>query len=429
MTVFDVYLHGQKAGKLTFDKRQRMTFEYDGMYCMNHQKPIAFSMPVPVPPLTKIYTDEIVLPFIENLFPEGEIDQKIRVQNKIADGDFKKLVTLMGRDVAGAISILNEDETPESTTQIEPPLNTKELSHLLLETNRTPYNLTNQNGRRLSLAGAQNKLPITIVNEEIFLSGGQPSTHILKPTPSRKEYEQLVYNEYFCMRLCSALGINTAKVALIEVYDEDDNESDCLCVTRYDRDTQNKNTQRIHQEDFCQLTGHLSSQKYDHDNGMDFPDLITFIRENCQVPIQNIDQCVNLFIFNIIIGNCDAHAKNYSFLHNPPNKLKLAPAYDIVCTKVFEELDTNLAMGVNGEYQLTNITKEDIAALANDIGIRNDYLTKKFKDIANRIQHRADELIQEFEDGDYYPNTLQHVKLIRACIRDNIRVLREAGIV
>ena len=60
MIVFDVYLHGKKAGKLTFDKRQRMTFEYDGMYCINQQEPIAFSMPVPVPPLTKIYTDEIV---------------------------------------------------------------------------------------------------------------------------------------------------------------------------------------------------------------------------------------------------------------------------------------------------------------------------------------------------------------------------------
>jgi serine/threonine-protein kinase HipA len=332
----------------------------------------------------------------------------------------------MGGEVAGALSILPENQTPDENSRKEKKLSIKDLSQIIIDTNRSPFNLSNKNGRKLSLAGAQNKLPISIIDGNYYLSGGLPSTHILKPNPERKDYENLVYNEYFCMQLCSKLNIKVAQVSLIGILDENGIETDSLCVERYDRIIEKGGIRRIHQEDFCQITGHLASQKYDSGCGMDFKDIVDFINNHARIPVVDKNRFLDVFIFNMLIGNKDAHPKNFSFLHSENNKVELSPAYDLVCTAAFEGLDSDMAMGINGQKHLPNISKQDFSELALEIGLKPKYIFSKILGQCMAMKGEVDKLVAEFEGGEYFEDTVKHIRIIRAVITDNIRIVESA---
>lgn len=427
-SVFDLYLHQQLAGNLTFDEKQRISFRYIDEYMAADLPPISFNMPLPKAGDDLVFQDDDLLPFLENLFPEGDIAQKIRSQNKIADQDFRSLVELMGGDVAGAIVIVPHGHPPNDDKQ-ERKLSLAELSKMLIGTKDNPYNLNTEHQRRLSLAGAQNKLPVVIRDGHISIPGSNPSTHILKPEPEKREFQYLVYNEYACMRVAKLLGINTAEVSLVDVLDSEGIESSCLAVTRYDRVFEGGSCDRIHQEDFCQLQKMLSSQKYQFESNLGIGDLMAFISRNTDVPALSKLECIKIILLNIVIGNKDAHAKNFSFLHVGGGKLRLAPAYDLVCTEVFEDLDKRMAMPIGDERFVSKLTTHDFDVMADLVGMKASYIIKILAGFTRKIPSLFDQVILELQEMDEFEDRVDHVRLVKACALDNIRMLTESGII
>jgi len=197
---------------------------------------------------------------------------------------------------------------------------------------------------RLSLAGAQNKLPI-IKNDEPSLSFALPlspdmaTTHIIKL--ANLYFNDLVLNEFTCMKLAKAVGLNVAEVDLLPV-----DGLAHLLVTRYDR----KAGERLHQEDFCQALAVDAENKYESEGGPSLKDCAELIREYSHKPAADILQFIRWVLFNVLIGNRDAHRKNIAFLYTP--RFELAPYYDLLSTQCYEGLSDKFSMKLGGENRL-----------------------------------------------------------------------------
>jgi serine/threonine-protein kinase HipA len=220
--------------------------------------------------------------------------------------------------------------------------------------------MVGEKGVRLSLAGAQDKLPIVVRDEQFFLPlGNTPSSHIIKPEPER--FPGLVANALFCMTLAQAVGLNVPTVEARSV-----GNTECIIVQRYDRvPNADSNITRLHQEDFCQALGFPPERKYQQEGGPLLRDCISLLREWSTTPVLDIRDFVDGLIFNVLIGNADAHGKNYSMLYRGSSR-RLAPLYDLVCTLVWPELSRNLSMKIGKGKTLNEIEPVHFQKMATE---------------------------------------------------------------
>src|SRR3546814_2244494 len=211
--------------------------------------------------------------------------------------------------------------------------------------------LAGEGGARLSLAGAQSKLPVVFVGGQIAVPlPGQPSTHLIKPEPDR--FPGLAANEAFCLTLARAVGLDAVDAEWRLV-----NGRPYLLVTRYDRVAADGEVRRLHQEDFAQALGVPSNRKYAAEGGPVFRDCFALLREAAARPALEVLKLVDAAIFNVIIGNADAHAKNFSLLRQKDGggPTVLAPLYDLVGTVVWPELSPRFAMTFGGAGTLEQL--------------------------------------------------------------------------
>jgi serine/threonine-protein kinase HipA len=205
-------------------------------------------------------------------------------------------------------------------------------------------------GVRLSLAGAQDKLPVVVRGDRMALPlGNTASTHILKPEPDR--LPGLAANELFCMTLARTIGLRVPAVRSRPVGDKA-----CILIERYDRLVGADGVvTRLHQEDFCQALGFPPERKYQAEGGPLLRDCIGLLREWSTTPVLDIRDFVDGLIFNMLIGNADAHGKNFSMLYRGDER-RLAPFYDLVCTLAWPELSKAPAMKIGGAESINEIT-------------------------------------------------------------------------
>jgi serine/threonine-protein kinase HipA len=135
------------------------------------------------------------------------------------------------------------------------------------------------------------------------------------------------------MRLAEEVGLRVAGVRRTET----NSGLPFLIVSRYDRDLTREPIRRLHQEDFCQALGKLYVEKYQHEGGPSVRDSMRLIDEHSAAPARDRQQFWLALVFNVLIGNCDAHGKNYSLLYDSPAP-SLAPFYDLVSTDAAGQL-------------------------------------------------------------------------------------------
>ena len=244
------------------------------------------------------------------------------------------------------------------------PLSETDLAVLVRELPRRPL-LAGDDGVRHSLAGAQSKLPLRWIGGEYALSTfDAPSTHILKP--ESPDFPGLAAVEAFCLDLARRVGLNAARAEWLRV-----GGTPCLRVERYDReaDASTGKIRRIHQEDFCQSLGVPSHRKYQQEGGPSAADLLACIRDHSTAPVLDLRQILDLLVFNVLIGNADAHGKNFAWIY-PNSARRLAPAYDLVATTLWPELSTRMAMRVGYAKFIEEVTVDHFLkfAEANRIG-------------------------------------------------------------
>jgi len=153
-----------------------------------------------------------------------------------------------------------------------------------------------------------------------------------------------------------------------------------LEIERYDRYFENGTVNRVHQEDFCQALGIMSSRKYQSGGGANLKDCFKIIEEYSVDPLMDITKFIEWIIFNYLIGNTDAHAKNLSLLHDKTG-IKLAPFYDLLSTEVYPEkiVDHGMAMLINGKGKYESLKQNDFSALFTNLGLNATNMIKTIK--------------------------------------------------
>jgi serine/threonine-protein kinase HipA len=289
LTELDIYFHEQYCGCLRIDN-ERMHFQYDEQYTLDRLPPLSVTMPLRKEP----WPDAVSFPFFENLLPEGRVRQLLATRLNTAENNFSKLLSETGGDVAGAIRIVLRAQAlypANAPKSLSPALSDQALAVVLKQIETHPFLQGNDTGMRLSLAGAQNKLPVVIDEQNAMnLPSNQVSTHIIKP-PSAY-FPALVENEYFCMRAAAKAGLQVPAVTLRNFIQEDGQQHDCYVIERYDRSTSNGNTVRLHQEDMCQVLSVPSPQKYVQDGGPNFAQLFAILRRQSRTLRQFLSRAV-----------------------------------------------------------------------------------------------------------------------------------------
>jgi serine/threonine-protein kinase HipA len=142
-----------------------------------------------------------------------------------------------------------------------------------------------------------------------------------------------------------------------------------LLIKRYDRintlEGKDIKIERLHQEDFCQALGISPTHKYQSEGGPSLKNCFELLRDKSSVPLRELEKLLEAVVFNCLIGNCDAHGKNFSLLYN--DGIQLTPLYDLVCTLYYQDLDKKMAMKIGGEYEINKITPEHFDHLSSEI--------------------------------------------------------------
>ena len=318
------------------------------------------------------YTGDSVKVFFENLLPEGQaltdVVDAISVAMAVSNPSSLELLGALGRDLPGVLSLLPEDAQPKLSAGSQ-PLSQAALSLQLRARASSPL-LLGGHEPRMSLAGAQDKVGVQFepTTRRLFEPlAGTPSTHILKPDSRLTRYQPSAINEYACMKLARALGLSVPDVWLLRVPES------VLVVARYDRISagarSRKKVRCIHQLDGCQLLGHGSGWKYERQGGLaSLPKLVAALRQ-LQIKGSDMLQFQRWVLFNYLIGNSDAHAKNLSVIvsnDGGTTNYQLAPFYDLLCVKAYG--DESLALYIGDEDSFLAVGKHSWQAWCDDCG-------------------------------------------------------------
>jgi serine/threonine-protein kinase HipA len=384
-----VWWDNRIVGSLTIDRDGDTAFTYAADWrAATDARAISISLPLRAEPFSRRESR----PFFEGLLPEES--QRIAVARALGvshQNEFR-LLEEIGGEVAGALSLWPEGDAPPAASYDAPPepLSDEALSALLDRLPARPL-LAGEEGLRLSLAGAQPKVPLIMTERGLALPRpGEPTTHILKPPIER--FEGTTENEAFAMRLGRTVGLTVADVAIGSV-----GNRSFLLVKRYDRQTDDAgHTRRLHQEDFCQAMGYTSAQKYAADGGPVFRDCFGLIRRAATRPARDVLQLLDAALFNLIIGNADAHGKNHSLLYRDAG-IEFAPLYDLLSTVCYPELSPNLAMRIAKRPRLEDLLARDWATFAEETGLTEPYIRRRAGALADAVTSGADAARASFE--------------------------------
>ncbi len=321
-------------------------------------------------------------PWLSNLLPEGHALAMIGRTAGVSPGDVLGILDRVGRDTAGALSFGGPAKRGEP--RYSKPAG-DQLERIINDLPKRPF-LIETEGVSMSLAGAQEKLPVVLVDGEIAIPvNNNPSTHILKPDNSRLEGS--VQNEALCLMLAKLLGLNAANVTTGRA-----GERSYLLVERYDRTLKGDEWTRLHQEDFCQACGKPPASKYEHNQsglrGPSLPDLFDIAARF--LPPRDRLALLDAAILNVLITNVDSHAKNYSILIDH-NGARLAPLYDLMCGRVWENITKNMAQEIGGQRRGRHLYRRHWERLAEACGFNKRMVVQRVVKLANQVIAKVDE--------------------------------------
>jgi len=362
--VLSVRLNGKFIGILGQNTMGDMIFTYNS----DVSQPLSLSLPIKEEP----YIGTVCKAYFGGLLPESD-KTRIAIGQKFGinpNNDFS-LLRAIGNDCAGAVSFNDpDDEVDESEfVTLKGKLFSEEaLAKFIKELPEKPL----VDDMRLSLAGAQDKTAVCLIDNQVYQPKDScPTTHILKP--AMEHFEGSIENEYLCLRVAKHLKINVPNVEIRQA-----DGVPYLLIERYDRQINDGKIKRIHQEDFCQALGIVTAYKYQRDGGPSNKDCFDLMQK-MTVPAIDRNQLAERIIFNYLIGNADAHGKNFSLLHNDINHIQLAPAYDILSTCIYEKLSKKMAMKIGSNYQINTVRASHWAKFCNESNYSYYLLEKLIK--------------------------------------------------
>jgi serine/threonine-protein kinase HipA len=384
----EVYFERRRVGTLVQDDSGQLRFSYHETWLADPASiPISRSLPLRSEPFNHRETR----PFFAGLLPEAEKRELVARALGVSDRNDFALLDRIGGECAGAITLVHSGEMP--------PLVPKEADYRLLDDSELARILdtlpdrpllAGEEGVRLSLAGAQDKLPVLVVDGRIALPlHGAPSTHILKPAIRR--FEDTVFNEGFCLALAEAVELNASTGEIRSI-----GNRSFLLVARYDRVRGADGTvSRLHQEDFCQALGIVPELKYQSEGGPNLRQCFDLVRNAVARPVVDLARLLDAVLFNLFIGNRDAHGKNYSLLF-ADDGVQLAPLYDVVSTDVYPGLSPRLAMKIGGQDETGAIHPRHWERFAKETGLGFPQVRRRLLDLTRALPEAARDVQRRF---------------------------------
>lgn len=366
----DVYLDGRLVGALTQSLGGNVSFTYSADYQASEAPtPLSLSMPL----AARRHPKRVVVPWLQGLLPDNSdalagIARRFRVS---ANNPFA-LLEHVGRDAAGAVQIVPSGDvaTDAGSRELVTPMSDDQLSRILGEvvmeyTEGVPYPTVTG---RFSLAGAQPKVALHRLEDGTWgvPEDATPTTHILKPVVG--ELRRLDVVEQLTMRAAAHLGIRVARTEIMTIGDWD-----VLVSERYDRRATPEGWRRLHQEDLCQALSVSPDKKYQHLHGGPGLGQVSALLRS--LPVADDRQRAGhafyrAFVFNVVAGCTDAHAKNYALMLSGQS-VELAPLYDLLTYAGYWDGVSRLesAMSVDSEYALDRISHTSLVQVGRRFGV------------------------------------------------------------
>lgn len=388
MSKLIVYYQEKVVGQLSFDKEERLSFQYDKTWlAFKDRFPLSLALTL----VEKAHGHLETKSFFENLLPEGEIKDLLEAHGKSSIKSEFGFLQEFGGDCAGAFKILPEKVKTSKTKAPRKELRLNIIYKYLDEKKSLTDVILNKEGGKFSLAGAQDKFAVIFEKNKIYLPlDGSPTTHIIKPHVRYfNSTHDTPYNEYLCMKLAGAVGLNVPEVDIIE------GEYPLFIVERFDRIKVKTGILRIHQQDFCQAQGITSLKKYESDGGPTFADNYNLVKAHSSAPIPDLNQLLKWLIYNLVIGNNDSHSKNLAFLQ-AEDGIRIAPFYDLLSTSVYKEIGQNFAFKVGGQNLWFKLKRRLFDKLFVELELKEDVLPKMALKLLNDIEKKLPKLVEEF---------------------------------
>ncbi len=362
-----------------------LAFAYDADWLASSD---AFPASVTLPLAKAPYAADAVAGFFFNLLPEGRVRRQIAERLGISVGNDYALLAAIGGECAGALSLVpsREDALRKPAYQ---RLTDADIAERI-ESGGAFGSVAGARGIRLSLAGAQDKLPVFIDEDGIALpKATAASTHILKF--ENRDFRNLPANEVLLLRLAAAVGLPTVRAELRRI-----GRHTTAVIERYDREVRAGAIARIHQEDFCQAQGFPAERKYEAEGGPSISQCVELVRAASVDPLVDTRALIRWHIFNACVGNADGHAKNLSLLHSA-NGTRLAPFYDLVCTRAYRRIDRHIAMRIGSSVDADRLRRSDWQQFARDIGVGERFVVETAEEIVGAVSEHTDPALRALE--------------------------------
>jgi len=316
------------------------------------------------------YGDEESRAFVANLLPEGDWRALLCRRLSLPPADDFGLLRPLGHDCAGAVSF---DETATDAPSQYSPIEEAELRRWLRDPLARPSPGAAP-GLRRALGGAQDKLILHVADGAAYLcERGAPSTVILKPDIASgfRGVELSALNELFCMQLARAVGLRAPRSFWF---------AGAYAVERFDRELFGSELRRVHQEDFAQLLGVLPERKYE----VGWRECFAVVDRQLASPEPARRELVERLLFNLLIGNADAHCKNFALLYEPGGP-RLAPAYDLLCTQVYSALSDSFVMKIGPARRQSELTAVAWQELGREARLPLDWIKQRGAELSSAV--------------------------------------------
>ena len=387
------WMNGERVGTWQRTRTGGHRFIYEPSWIASPRvRPLSLSLPL-TPDRT--ITGPVVAHYFDNLLPDDErIRRRVSARFKLGSTDVFELLQAIGRDCVGAVQLLPPEQHPTGFDQVQgEPMDDQAVARHLRGVSAAPGLGTDLNVAmdddplRISIAGAQEKTALLRIDGQWCRPlGATPTTHILKLPLGlvggrRLDLSESVYNEWLCAQLLRELGL---PVATTDIGHFDDQT--VLVVERFDRQWQQVSQRwpqrwiaRIPQEDFCQVLGLPSEDKYEAQGGPGMAQCLQVLRGSATAAADvRHFLCAQLAFW--LLAATDGHAKNFSLFLLPGGRYRMTPMYDVISAWPIIGAGANrvawqeakLAMAVrskNTHYQLARIQTRHWEGLAQRSGV------------------------------------------------------------
>ena len=393
--VLEVYVGTSRVGRYTRAPDGATAFRYDPDWLSSDH---AFSISLSMPLSDRIWSGEGAASYFDGLLPDDRtVREKIAAREHAESAGIFDLLAVIGRDCVGALRFVPEGADPGDPTRMDyRPVSDDEIAARLAALGTNPLGLyADEDDFRISIAGVQEKTAFLWIDNQWQLPlGPTPTSHIFKPAmkegPDGADFSDTPWNEWLCLTLCRALGLETARTE-VRVFDG----KPVMVVERFDRTWQKGILYRLPQEDLCQALGVPPMRKYQSDGGPGIVDIMSFLN-GAIAPYEDRLTFMKAQIVFWLLAAIDGHAKNFSIFLTPGG-FRLTPLYDVMSAAPYPEFPAQkvklaMAIGDKGYYRLSQIQLRHFYQTGKKAGLSVQNMDNLFSDLSTRMEGATTEV-------------------------------------